>query len=121
LSLRKKKAREGCNSITQIRPLCCELTRVLESADEGHLDGRYGPGGEVLPVSQGADLEQLLAESQLQYNVAGFRYRGMEEELTQAVPKFDPGLAAQVGRICFMSRPHVCSASHAFLPIAARS
>jgi len=67
------------------------------SEDEGVPRRKLGAEGQVLPASQGLDLEALLAEVQHSHNEAGYRFRGMlQEELDSSVPELDPSIAAQV-------------------------
>lgn len=70
---------------------CC-MGRRYDEEEEGD-----EPPGAVAQVSKGADLEALLAESSLQYSDAGFRWRGMMQEL--ATPELDASVAAQA-RVC---------------------
>jgi hypothetical protein len=80
--------------LTPARPPCQLTCRYLGSADEQQAagsDATAGTGPDGLPVrqSQGADLQQLLAESEQFYGQAHFRYRSFIEAVDTEPPAVD--------------------------------
>ena len=72
----------------------CDLHRY--SDDEDEFVDEAGPGGEVLPKSQGANLEALLFEAEVLFSQAYHRHRALDEELADT-PGFTAGPPEQVG------------------------
>lgn len=68
--------------------LACSTEHAQLSEGSAAGSGDEGPQ----PKSTGADLAELLEQSQLQYSQAYYRHRGMQQELVAELP---PGLDSQ--------------------------
>jgi hypothetical protein len=79
--------------------MVCIIERYVESDDE-ELDPHA-----IVSKSNGADLEQLLAEAEAPFAQAYYRHRSLLDSISTDLPTTQPTISEQVATPCPLHRP----------------